>query len=277
MAAPLDWLNADVAQLRADYEWQRARPMPENARWLTVDAVRVLEHRVAQVRAGAIVYFHGGGFIVGSPLTHADVTAQLGRATGLPLYSVDYRLAPDFVAPAPVEDGRAVIDHLLAKGATRLVVCGDSAGGAIALAVEASLPAAVRGHLAGVCSFYGAHGLLDTPSIVERGRRAEGTDAACLRRYFDLATGGTAENPYAIGALARRSSVPAYLMVGSDDPLRDDTLGLAQALAGMGRDVTLDVAPGEGHGLLHIVESSRAAADALERAARWIEGRCCEP
>jgi acetyl esterase/lipase len=208
-ASTFDWLNGDVGRLRADYERQRAKPMPENARWLTAGSARVLEHHVSQAKEAAIVYFHGGGFIVGSPLTHADITTELCHRTGLPLYSVDYRLAPEFVAPAPIEDGRSVIDHLLANGTKNIILCGDSAGGAIALAVEASLPIGLRCHITGVCSFYGAYGLLNTGSLIQKGSRADGTDAACLRRYFDLATGASVENPYAIGALARRrSSVP---------------------------------------------------------------------
>jgi len=112
MAAPIfDWLNGDV-----------------------------LEQNASQRKDAVIVYFHGGGYIVGSPLTHADITTELGRRTGLALYSVDYRLAPEFVAPAPIEDGHSVIDHLVRNGTRDIILCGDSAGGSIALAVEASLP-----------------------------------------------------------------------------------------------------------------------------------------
>ena len=276
-AATFDWLNGDVGRLRADYERQRAQPMPPNAGWLTAGAVRVLEHRVSQPEARAIVYFHGGGFIVGSPLTHADITSELCHRTGLPLYSVDYRLAPEFVAPAPIEDGRSVVDHLLANGTKDIILCGDSAGGAIALALEASLPIGLRRHIVGVCGFYGAYGLFETGSLIERGSRADGTDAACLRRYFALATATSMENPYAIGALARSSPVPAYLMAASDDPLRDDTVHLAQALDAKARDVTLYVAHGEGHGLLHNVAHSQEASRALENAAQGIRERCCSP
>jgi acetyl esterase/lipase len=276
MAAPIfDWLNGDVGQLRAGYERERAKPMPKDASWLTLHSVRVLAQNASQAKDAAIVYFHGGGFIVGSPLTHADITTELGRRTGLALYSVDYRLAPEFVAPAPIEDGRSVIDHLLRNGTRDIILCGDSAGGSIALAVEASLPSGLCHHIAGVCSFYGAHGLFDTASLIERGSRADGTDDACLRRYFSLATGGSAQNPYAIRALAKRSSVPAYLMAASDDPLCDDTLLLAQALDEMGRDVTIYVAQREGHGFLHSAASSQEAAKALENVAHWIRERCC--
>jgi acetyl esterase len=269
---PLDWLNGGVATLRAEYERQRIKPMPANARWLTFGSVRVLEHP-ADGNQAAIVYFHGGGFIVGSALTHADITAELVRQTGLPLYSVDYRLAPDHPAPAPVEDGIAVIRHLLAQGIDSILLCGDSAGGAIALAVEANLSKPVRRHVAGVLSFYGAHGLFDTPSIAAKGSRADGTDAACVRRYFMLANRGSAGNAYGIEALARPSSVPVYLMAAGDDPLRDDTLRLAEALRSERRDVTLAVVKHENHGFLHGAANSPRASAAMREVAGWMRGR----
>ena len=94
-----------------------------------------------QRAARIIVYFHGGGWIVGSPLTHADISGALSAATGLEVVSVDYRLAPEYPAPAPIEDGLAAIDHVLARDrGTSLILCGDSAGAAIALAVASAAP-----------------------------------------------------------------------------------------------------------------------------------------
>jgi acetyl esterase/lipase len=269
---PLDWLNGDVGRLRADYERQRAKPLPENAGWRTFGPVRVLEHP-GEGGGTAIVYFHGGGFITGSPLTHADITAQLCRQTGLPLYSVDYRLAPEHPAPAPVEDGITVVRHLLTNGTDRIFLCGDSAGGAIALATAAGLAKPIRQYVAGVCAFYGAYGLFDTPSLLEKGSRVDGTDAACVRRYFRLANSDIAENAYGIQALAGPSTVPVYLMAANDDPLRDDTLRLAEALEAQGRDVTLSVVEQENHGFLHGMPVSPRASEALAEVAGWMRGR----
>ncbi len=266
---PLDWLNGDVAALRAEYERQRTKALPDNVEWATLGGVRVLHHMAGSSLGTAIVYFHGGGFIVGSPTTHLDITAGLARETGLPLYSVDYRLAPEHPSLAPIEDGIAVIRHLLASGADRLILCGDSAGGAIALAVEAKLATLIRKHVAGVCSFYGAYGLFDTPSLLEKGSRAEGTDVDCVRRYFALATGGM-ENPYGISALAKSSDVPVYLMAAGDDPLRDDSLHLAEALKARGRDVRLSVVEHENHGFLHGVTTSPHASDVMKQVAGWV-------
>jgi acetyl esterase/lipase len=269
---PLDWLNGGVAVLREEYERQRAKPMPENARWTIFGSVKVLEH-AGEGGKTAIVYFHGGGFIVGSPLTHADITAELCRQTRLPLYSVDYRLALDHPAPAPIEDGITVIRHLLANGIDRIFLCGDSAGGAIALAVEASLAGPLRQHVAGVCSFYGAHGLFDTPSLVHEGSRINGTDVACVRRYFRLANGGRDGNAYGVEALAKPSPVPVYLLAGGADPLRADTFAMAEAMHAVHRPVTVAVAERLDHGFLHDANGSPTAAAAFGEIAAWILSR----
>ena len=262
-AIVFDWLTGDVRTLRQDYERVRAKPVPSDAAWMTAGSVDVLRVPGTGDESAAIVYFHGGGFIVGSPVTHADIAMRLVRHMGLPVYSVAYRLAPEYPAPAPAEDGIAVIRHLVAAGAERLIVCGDSAGGAVALATEASLPDSLRRHVACVASFYGAYGLTDTSSILERGNRADGTDSACVGRYFELA--GRAA--YSIETLARSSPVPVYLMAAEDDALRDDSLILAKAMEQQGRHVLLDRVCGADHGFLHGDEGNEKAESAVMRFA----------
>jgi monoterpene epsilon-lactone hydrolase len=272
-ATHFDWLNGDIGTLREDYARARAKPVPPDAVWYRIGAnthaVGVLCFPGDGEAKTAIVYFHGGGFIVGSPVTHADIAARLARHTGLPVHSIDYRLAPDHQAPAPAEDGIAVIRQLIETGIDNLVICGDSAGGAIALATETSLPDNLRNHIIGVASFYGAHGLLDTESIRTRGNRADGTDRDCVKRYFDLA----GRDAYSIETLVKPSPVPVYLIAAEDDALRDDTLALAQALTSQGRDVSLDRVPCVDHGFLHGGEGSAAAEAALTRFAAWFAAR----
>ena len=262
-----DWLNGDIGILRRDYERFRAKPVPPDAIALRIGGVNVLRFAGQGARSAAIVYFHGGGFIVGSPVTHADVAARLARHTGLPVYSVDYRLAPEHQAPAPAEDGIAVIRHMLETGVERLAICGDSAGGAIALATEARLTDDLRSHVSAVASFYGAHGLLDTDSILSKGSRADGTDSEAVKRYFDLA-GGAAYSPE---ALARPSPVPVYLIAAEEDALRDDTLILAEAMKAAGRVVVLDRVIDVDHGFLHGGVERGSAENAMARFADWLK------
>jgi monoterpene epsilon-lactone hydrolase len=196
---------------------------------------------------------------------------RLVQHLGMPVFSVAYRLAPDHRAPAPVEDGVAVVDHLVAEGADRLVLCRDSAGGAIALATQARLPDRLRRHIACVASFYGAHGLTDTASIQERGNRADGTDRECIARYFDLA----GRESYSIDALARASEVPVDLTAAEDDALRDDSLILARVLEDRGRKVTIHRIASVHLVFLHGDEHQRLAENAMKRfaASQYLAGK----
>jgi monoterpene epsilon-lactone hydrolase len=97
--------------------------------------------------ACTLLYFHGGGYIAGSPATHRDLVARIARASGARCIVVDYRKAPEHPYPAPLDDGEAAYKELLASGTPpeRIFVGGDSAGGGMALAVmlrarQAGLP-----------------------------------------------------------------------------------------------------------------------------------------
>lgn len=274
VAAPqtLDWLNGDVARLRADYERMRARPVPHGARWIEIKTadgtIRVLAHGVSRKTGVAIVYFHGGGFIVGSPLTHADITEALWQATGMALCSIDYRLAPEHKAPAPAKDGFAVISYLLGQGFGGFIICGDSAGGAIALALEATASPELRAKLRGVCSLYGAYGLVDSSRLHARGSRVDGTDVACINRYFDLAAGW---DDYSPSSLAKPSAVPVYLVAAGEDPLLHDSILLAGQLRQQDRDVSLDIVACVGHGFLHEAGTSMPADETIHNVANWMQ------
>src|SRR5262249_50838253 len=153
-------------------------------------------------------------------------------------------------------------------------LCGDSAGAAIALAVESQAAEPIRKHILGVCSFYGYFGLRDSPSIREFGSRADGPDAACIERMWTLANDPPLPSPYSIEALNKASGAPAYLLAAGRDPVRDDTLALASAYRNSGRRHDLDLVEGEAHGFLHGVGTSAAATEAIVRVSRWIQSKC---
>ena len=88
---------------------------------------------------GALLYVHGGGFVLGSPASHRGIAAGLARVTGLPVLLARYRLAPEHPFPAGLDDLRATWSHMALAGARPLALAGDSAGAwlALALALEA--------------------------------------------------------------------------------------------------------------------------------------------
>ncbi|HWA43259.1 MAG TPA: alpha/beta hydrolase fold domain-containing protein [Hypericibacter adhaerens] len=285
---PFDWLQGEVLDLRERYEQAFRVEDPGLNAWMNLPAdgrsLRLLRQQPARRRGAdaALLYFHGGGWIVGSPSTHADISRRLCDRTGLDLISVDYRLAPEHQAPAPIEDGLAALIHLLSTGAGGLgrrsaILCGDSAGAAIALALERRLEEPMRRQVLGVGAFYGSYGLLEHLSSQPWGSRAEGLDQGSVARYWRLAHGPAEPSPYAIGALAAPSTVPAYLLAAARDPLLPDSLALAEAYRRCGRPFTLDLAEGVGHGFLHEANGSKPAAAALARVSAWIDGLIPSP
>ena len=99
-----------------------------------------------------ILYLHGGAFVLGSPATYRSLTTRLAAASGLPVWTPDYRLAPEHPYPAALDDAATVFDSLVARGipARRIVLAGDSAGAALALALAIRLSKAGRETPAGL-------------------------------------------------------------------------------------------------------------------------------
>lgn len=265
-AMRLDWRRGNVLDLRRAYE-RACGVAPAGAEWRTVEAkgrtIRVLAHESPQRTKRVILYFHGGGWMFGSPATHADISLELGRTTGATVISVDYRLAPEHKAPAAIDDGMAALKFCRDAGFTSVILAGDSAGGALALAVERS--AAKRGErIAGVCSFYGAFGHVAAP----RGKMRDGLDALSVRRYWRAANGSAGRSPYSISALADGPGCPVHLVIAGRDPLRDDSIALARAFKH--RHVSIDMHPFEGHSFLQHPFAHRAKQTAHRNIARWI-------
>jgi cation diffusion facilitator CzcD-associated flavoprotein CzcO/acetyl esterase/lipase len=87
--------------------------------------------------AARVLYLHGGAFCIGSPRTHRSLTARLSLASGLPVFALDYRLAPEHPYPAALDDALAAYRALSSDGP--VIVAGDSAGGNLALVLAMAL------------------------------------------------------------------------------------------------------------------------------------------
>jgi acetyl esterase len=99
-------------------------------------------YRAGEPGAAVVIYFHGGGFILGGLESHDDVCAELCARTGFEVVSVDYRLAPEHVHPAHFDDAMSAFEWAVGTYACPIFLCGDSAGGNLAAAVSH----ATRGH-----------------------------------------------------------------------------------------------------------------------------------
>lgn len=96
----------------------------------------------ATERPRAVLYLHGGGYVVGSARMYRVLAAYLSRATGAVVYTLDYRLAPEHVYPAALDDAVAAFDDLVDRegfAPQRIALAGDSAGGGLAVAAARRL------------------------------------------------------------------------------------------------------------------------------------------
>ncbi|OCT27928.1 alpha/beta hydrolase [Pseudomonas putida] len=202
----------------------------------------------------ALLFMHGGGWMLGGLDSHAFFCAELTARLGVAVVAVDYRLAPEYPFPAGLDDSLAVW-RALRDGAldvpidpTRLVVIGDSAGGNLAAALCLALREADEPQPRMQALIYPALGDEDSVS------RRECADApllsvedmqACLNAYLPF----PARSPLALPLLADDFTglAPAFIAVAEFDPLRDDGLRYAQRLEDDG--VAVDYFPG--HGLVH--------------------------
>jgi len=207
-----------------------------------IPAVHIRPNRGAD-RAPLLVFFHGGGFVVGGYATHGNMCEVVADRAGVHVLFVDYRLAPEHKAPAAAEDAYAAYrwacDHADDLGAdeARVVVGGDSAGGNLA-AVTALMTRDRSGPvLAGQFLLYPVIGAtFDTKSYHQFGRGFYNPREA-LRWYWDQYVPNPSDrlHPYASPLSADLSgAAPAVIVLNGHDPLRDEGVAYADALAAAG-------------------------------------------
>jgi acetyl esterase len=228
---------------------------------------------VATEAAPLIVYYHGGGWVVGDLVTHDGVCRFLAAHTGFRVLSVDYRLAPEHPFPAPVEDAIAAFEWAvenadrLGADPARIAVAGDSAG--------ANLSAAVCLHARDRGAARPALQLLlypPTDAIGEMPSRrtfAEGFlltkgDMEWFERHY-LPDGCDADDPRV--SMMRAADLadlpPAYVVTAGFDPLRDEGEAYAVRMREAGNRVALRRQPELIHGFANLTAISRTSRAAM--------------
>jgi len=230
---------------------------------------------------GAIYYVHGGGWFACDVDTHDRMLRVLAAESGLAVFAIDYRLSPEHVFPAALEDSLAGWRWLLERGAEfgiggSLVVSGDSAGANLALGVVLTERDAGRKLPVGLALFYGCYAPnLSTPSRVRYGDGAYGLTAARMDWYWAGYLGPHAGAPPVLAAPlgADLSGLPVcYLGTGECDVLADDSRLMEEAMRKAGVDVTLEVWPGLTHGVLQMTRDVRAAREVVAGVAKRVAG-----
>ena len=231
--------------------------------------------------SAALLYFHGGGWVIGSPDTHENLCKALANRSGARVVSVDYRLAPEHRWPAAAEDCYAAACHVEAHGAAlgidgaRLAVAGDSAGGNLAAVV--ALLARERGgpRLRHQVLIYPV-----TDHDFERASYRENGDGYFLttnamRWFWDHYVPERADRDDWRAAPLRAAKLdglpPATVLTAEYDPLRDEGEAYAARLREAGVPTTLSRYDGQIHGfasLLDLLDAGRRAVDQIGAVLR---------
>ena len=231
-----------------------------------------------------MVFFHGGGFVIGSPNTHDTQCRYLCKHAGVVVVSVDYRLAPEAPYPAAVEDAYAALcwaaanAEQLGADASRLAVGGDSAGGTLAAVVCQEARDKDGPAISFQMLWYPALAV-KTPESFKKGSMKE-----CGQGYFlDRPTMEWFYNHYLPDHIDRAHPrvapleaedlsglPPAFVMTAGYDPLRDDGRDYAERMRGAGIAVDYSCYETTIHGFINMTKAVPVAMDALAESARKL-------
>ena len=278
---PPDVTDMPIAEQRARYDRYCAdllTPLPAGVRFedigIAADApARVLMARryrppLDDNRDVAILYLHGGGFIVGGLDSHHDICAELCLAAGTELVALDYRLAPEHVHPAQLDDTLAAYLWLAGQGRA-IVAVGDSAGGNLvaALALRCKSGGLVM-PVGQVLVYPGLGGDMTRGSYVEMGE-APLLTTRDVAFYHAARLGPRGKASVDAAPLAARdfAGLPPAALVSADiDPLRDDCRDYRDRLAAVGVAAVWRNEPELLHGYLR----ARRLSTRAEASFHWI-------
>ena len=254
-SAPVQYIDERLPDgRRVVGEWVRGRGIPE-----------------PRNSCRAIYFLHGSGYAMCSPRTHRRLTAWLSELTGLPVFCLDYRLAPRHRFPAAADDAHAGWDWLREQGfaADQLVVAGDSAGGHLAVDLIRHGPA----HPAALCLFSPLIDLtFSTARTRELRRRDPAIRSADARRLVALYCHGTdpGHPRLAHNLSAGPSFPPTLIQAGGAEMLAADAQLLTERIRATGGHCELRIWSDQVHVFQALPRLSPEAAPAMREAAQFI-------
>lgn len=269
---PSDAASLTVADQRRLYDAMCRvflRACPE-----TVTAIDAIVAGVAcRVYAGglpSVIYFHGGGFVVGGLHSHDDVCAEICHRTGLRVIAVDYRLSPEHLHPAAIEDAMAVVRQAASGGPVVLV--GDSAGGNLAAAVSN----AMRGKeaiLGQVLIYALLGGDMDRGSYLEHASAPMLTTADvifCTAVRFNGVPPSNDATASPLQGTDFSGLPPTVAIFAQCDPVADDSRHYCQKITSAGGLAHWIEEPGLVHGFLRARATTPRAAASFTRICAAI-------
>jgi len=232
-------------------------------------------HRAGESNGSTVLYLHGGGYVFGSPKSHRAFTFALAKEASTEVFSLDYRLPPEHLFPAAVDDALRAYQALLEQGRdpARLVIGGDSAGGGLTLALLLSIKARGLPMPAGALLLSPWADLATTGASLDRNEQSDAmfkkvyiTEGA--KRYLGAADPKAPLASPLYGDLA--GLPPVMTFVSDSEVLQDDAVRLHDRLLLAGVRSTLIVE----HGLIHVwpIFSGRfpEAMKSIRQAANFV-------
>ena len=269
-----------VDEARAQYVASSARlvgpPEPvERVSDLDADGVPVRVYVPAgDAPLPAVLFLHGGGWILGTLDTHDALCRALCNACGAIVCSVDYRLAPEAQHPAAVDDASLALRWLLREGASlgvdvsRVAVAGDSAGGNLAAVLARRFRSDLRFQL---LVYPVTDSGCETASYASYGGEEYGLSREQMAACWDAYAPGPQARLGADASPLRADDLeglpPALVICAEYDPLTDEALAYAEKLRAAGVEARTSVYPGMVHGFFRWRAGVDAAHAAMDEAA----------
>lgn len=279
---PADTVDFSIPQQRAIYDDMCRGFHAGHPQGVTTETTAIrLPDRSIPIRiyrkAGAsseavVLYFHGGGFILGGLESHDDVCSDLCAGTGFDVVSVDYRLAPEHLHPAAFDDALAAFEWAASTSERNILLAGDSAGGNLAAAVSHATRGHPRAPIGQTLIYPGLGGDMVGRSYVEHAN-APMLTVRDLEFYSDVRTGGVLpadlSTLYPLADKDFSSLPPTVVITAQCDPLSSDGEFYRDRILAAGGKAWWHEEPGLVHGYLrarHTVGRARASF------ARILEG-----
>lgn len=224
--------------------------------------------------SGTLVYYHGGGFVVGGLASHDSICAEICAGTGLRVVAVDYRLSPEHPHPADYQDALAAFDGIRAAHSGALLVAGDSAGGNLAAAVAIARSGETR--LKGALLIYPGLGGDQTGPSYQTHPNAPGLSLRDLAFYAGVRSGGQDKRtdptfaPLAAEDAALARHAPTVALTAECDPLSSDGAAYVARLRANGVAAVWYEEPGLVHAHLRARHMSGKARAAFARVLQSL-------
>ena len=291
----IDGIRAHLATLppMREQSVEEARKMYDKAQYVFAlpEGVEVLKDEIGGVPvevvtppshgAGTFLYFHGGGYAIGSPASHRHLVGALAAASRTRAFALDYRRAPEHPFPAAVDDAvagyRGLLDSGIAPGS--IVLGGDSAGGGLTVAALVAIrDAGLALPAAGVC----ISPWTDLANGGDSYRTHADRDPLVFQEDIDrwgaaYLAGADPRTPLASPLHADLSGLPPLLVqVGSEEVLLDDSRKLAARCEAAGVEAELEVWDEMIHVWHWFGEYLDEADSAVQRIAEFVSAHLAE-